>query len=119
MLFSDCVKWDQSAKECEKNQKAKTKPVLTQINRGMKSSPLILAMEGFALLVFETISKHREMPIESKTVIVNMLIAEMTICNFEHKMPTNTYINILVGGAAAAVAAGLLKRLFQMMQPGR
>ena len=46
------------------------------------------------------------MPIENKTVKGNMLIAEMAICNFEHKMPTNTYAKILVGGAAAAVAAG-------------
>ena len=119
MLSSDCVKWDQSAKECEKNQKAKTKPVPTQINRGKKYRPLSLAMEGFVLLVFETISKHRKMPIESKTAIANMLIAEMAICNFEHKMPTNTYTKILVGGAAARVAAGLSKRLFQIVQPGR
>ena len=76
-------------------------------------------MEGFVLLVFETTSKHREMPIESKTARVSMLIAEMAICNLEHKMPTNTYSKILVGGAAAAVAAGLSKRLFQIMQPGR
>ena len=90
-----------------------------QISRGKKSCPLGLAIEGFDFLVFETIRKNREMPIESKTVIVNMLIAEMAICNFEHKMPTNTYAKILVGGAAAAVAAGLSKRLFQIMQPGR
>ena len=76
-------------------------------------------MEGFVLLVFEPTSKHREMPIENKTARVSMLIAEMAICNLEHKMPTNTYSKILVGGAAAAVAAGLSKRLFQIMQPGR
>lgn len=119
MLSSDCVKCDQSVKECEKNQYVKTKPVPAQINKGRRSCLLNLTICSLPPLILEATRELREMPTETKIVIANMPIAETTICSLEQKIPTRAYIKMLVGGAAAAVAAGLSKRWFHIMQPGR